>query len=762
MFQRRLAHLGLIIAALLVLIAGRLMQVQVFGRGEYVRQADETLTQRTPIETTRGAIRDVRGRVIAEDVACIDAAVDYRAVTHDVNHPIVRQWVQRLALERLRARPDGAYRAAADATARRAMREAEEQRVRDDIAAMWPRLAQMAGLSIEEMDDIRSSIDLKVKMRHRRNTYRKFAAAMNEAANRPPPPWYQRWLLSGEGELPTEDEFAEVIAEQVSPHVVLRAIPTELQNVLGRSPEHYPGLTLQPSTHRRYPYGHEAAHVIGYLRRVAAARLASDPEAGDEARAYLPNDLAGDAGLEALAEPLLRGSRGFLSSRGGRQAGRVEPVPGRDVTATIDIALQADLRDAFTRVKIPHPDRENPAYEVSPMYGAAVVIDVPTGEIRAMVSYPDFDLNKLSDGGFLALRDDLRNRPLFNRATMAQYEPGSTVKPLVGIAAISTGVARPDERIECTGYLVLNGRRYLTGRCWTATSGPTVFVHHNTPWNDPHRGPRPELDGHLDFAESVQRSCNIYFENMADRLGAQRLSEWYERFGLGRPTGLGIAEASGLLPRQYRGPNIAATTWSAGIGQGSVLATPVQIANAIATIARGGEWVRPRLLRDELPGRAGATDRLPTGANPESIAAARRGMGLVVSTIAGTGGAVRREDVSVAAKTGTAQAAEFKLPMTDANGSLVRNDKGHRVWVAQRPGTFGRPNPELPWYRASDLSGTKLNHAWFVGFAPAENPTIAFAVMVEYGGAGGNAVAGPVAAELLDACVKHGYVPTRR
>lgn len=760
MFERRLRKVAMILAALLVLILGRLMQVQVFARHDYAAEADKAMTQVSYIETTRGSILDVRGRVLAEDVACIDAAVDYRAVTRDTAHPVVNEWVRRLALQRLRARPDGTYRAAPNAAARKQMLEAEQQRVRDDIAAMWPRLAQMAGLSIEEMDDIRASIDLKVKIRHRRNTYRKFEAAMDEASKRATPPWYQRWLITGEGDLPAEEEYAETISEQTSPHVVLRAIPPEVQNALGRSLEHYPGLVLQPSTHRHYPYGREAAHAIGYLRRVSAERMKADPDAKDETRAYLPNDLAGDSGIEALAEPLLRGSRGSESFLGGRSAGRVEPARGQDVTTTLDIELQAEIRDLFTRVKVKHPDSDITAYEVGPMHGAAVVIDVPSGEVRALVSYPDFDLNGLAEGGFSALNEDRLNRPLFNRATMAEYEPGSTVKPVAGIAGISAGVSAIDERFECTGYLVIGGRQYARGRCWTANIGPTVYAHHSTPWDDPHRGPSPEQDGHLDLAEAIQRSCNIYFQKVANRLGPELLSDWYERFGLGRPTGIGIAERPGRLPRGAKTPQ---ATWSAGMGQGSILATPLQVANVMATIARDGEWARPRLVRAPLSTPAGAPpDRAPTGARADAIREAQRGMGLVVSRQGGTGHAVRRNDVAVAAKTGSAQAAEFKLAMVDEKGKEVLDARGRRHFVTQQPSIFGKPNPQLPWYRSGDLEGGTLTHAWFVGYAPAENPTVAFAVLVEYAGGGGNAVAGPLAAELLDACIKHGYVPTRR
>lgn len=771
MFERRLRTVALLLAFLVLLIAGRLMQVQVFGREHYQKEARKALTRSRPIETTRGPILDVRGRVLAEDRACIDAAVDYRAVTRDLDQKLVNDWVSDLALERLRNRPDGSYRAASS-EARKAMRAAEEERVREAIAAMWPRLAELSGKSVEEIENVRSEIDHKVKIGKRRLLYRRYEAAVNESSSRPAPPWYQRWLISGGDEVPTEEEFDETTIEQLSPHVVLRNVPPHVQNELGTNPDRYPGLILRPSANRVYPFGAQAAHAIGYLRKVTKKDLENDGYGRDDLRAYRPLDLIGENGVESLAEQALRGVRGQESvvgtESGLTETRRTNPSPGRAVTTTIDVELQAEIREAFQRAQIPHPDRTVEAVREGVVHGAAVVIDVPTGEVRALVSYPDFDLND-SDAIRMVLPLDERNKPMWNRATRSAYEPGSTVKPLVGIAAIAAGKARLDERIECTGYLFLRGRQWANGRCWTATSFDVVYPHHSIPGGDPHRGPTPDLDGHLNLTDAVQRSCNIYFENMADRLGAEGLSQWFERFGLGRPTGIGLPESAGRLPRQFpKGPMQTSATWSAGMGQRSVLATPLQIANAMATIARDGVWMRPRLVRDPdvaTPAQAGADplpDRVDLGLPRDAVQAAKRGMGLVVSSAAGTGGAVRFGDLAVAAKTGTAQAAPFTLPMTDADGKLVLDDKGNRIWVKQRPGTWDNPNRDLPWYRASDAAGDKLNHAWLVGFAPADNPTIAFAVMVEYGGGGGGTIAGPLARRLLEACVNHGYVPTRK
>jgi penicillin-binding protein 2 len=242
------------------------------------------------------------------------------------------------------------------------------------------------------------------------------------------------------------------------------------------------------------------------------------------------------------------------------------------VRLTIDIDLQRAIEDRFA-----HPLLDNKPEAA--MYGAAVVIDVPTGQIRALVSYPTYDINDLDQLYPRLVRDDI-NRPLMNRATQFALEPGSTVKPIVGIGAITEGLLKPYEGIECTGYLVLNGKRYThEGKCWTM-GGRTAPMHHLG-----HQGTHGNPDGFLTYPEALQRSCNVFFETLADRLGIDRLSLWMERFGLGRPVGIGLPEAAGMRPDSYKGPAFLRSgiiTWTGAIGQNHVAATPLQMANVAA------------------------------------------------------------------------------------------------------------------------------------------------------------------------------------
>jgi cell division protein FtsI/penicillin-binding protein 2 len=322
---------------------------------------------------------------------------------------------------------------------------------------------------------------------------------------------------------------------------------------------------------------------------------------------------------------------------------------------------------------------------------------------------------------------------------------------------------------------VLDGVKYPNGRCWVAsmyTGKIPSVAHHPVPAADPHP------TGFLTFSDALQRSCNVFFETLADRQQMDRLGYWYDRFGLGRPSGVGIAEVSGQIPGDVPVPAIEhrVATWFSGIGQSQVLATPIQMANAVATIARRGIWMRPTLLPRDIDTNANqSSDVVDLHLNPVAIDQAWDGMTRVVNTIAGTGKTMHMDDLLVAGKTGSAQAAILKIPRRDEQGKLIyktlevpvmdANGKVTKVqrttpdWEPIEPGTEEHPNPLAPWYRSYGTKDDRpvLVHAWVIGFAPANNPKIAFSVFVEYGGSGGGAAAA-VARQVLAACVEHGYL----
>ncbi len=758
MFERRLkVLLGFIFFTTFILVL-RAGWLQIVQGSEYARRAIDAGRHTTPIETSRGTLVDFRDRVIAIDAPCIDACVDYRALNPDSKE--AQDWLRLQAKARLVAR--GALKGVKDE--RQQIIEVEYLEVRKDLKAMWARLAEVSNHSAEEIEEVRLAIIRRVEMRRRYVWYKKFEEAKERAANKAPAPSWYKWLIDDTQSVPELDSFKVTVSEQTETHVILKAIDNDAYTALDKLRERWPWLELKKSTHRFYPFNDIACHVIGNLAPVMKEDLEKNANvlamAGDDSRKYFYNDSIGRSGLERLCEPELRGSRGSMVRQVGRE-GVVEtiaPTPGKDVRITIDMDLQMRIQEAFLRYK-EQDDPQRPGADlrvkeipVHEMHGAAVVIDVPTGEVRAMVSYPTFDLNQF-DALYAQLAKDGLNQPLLNRATQSALEPGSTVKPMVGLAAITSGVAHVDDTVECTGYLVIDGRVIKTGgKCWVASKFghliPSV-AHHPIPSRAPHP------TGFLTFTDALERSCNVFFETMAHRLGFERLGQWFRKFGLGEFTEIGIPEVRGRVPGDVTVPNPLSATWFSGIGQSQVLATPIQMANVAATIARRGIFVRPHLRVSETA----EVERRDLQLDPRAVQAAIEGMIRVVNSPAGTGTILHRDDMLVAAKTGTAQAAMFNVIVRDAEGKPERDESGRIKRTFFKPSTADQPNPAMPWYRGSGNSGSDLGHAWFIGFAPARDPKIAFAVMVEYGGSGGRD-AGPVAQAILEACIEHGYLPS--
>ncbi len=782
MFERRLKVILLLLFVATGILLLRAVHLQIVMKKAWTQRADDAMRRPQSIETVRGRIVDYMGKVVAADVASTDACVDYRAVLQ----PAEPKWVQGKAIDRLRTRLGDAYRKA-PLVERNKMIADEVEQIGVDIDAMWERLAEVSQLkdetreqAIARIDDVRQAIIARVEMRRRYLWYRNYENAVKEHAqgDEDATVW-ERWLLDASGTTPEVDKFIITVAEQQEAHVVLRAIAPAVAADLGRDVEQYPGLALRPSTNRYYPFGPVAAHMLGRLSRVDRDDLEKDPNArkkGDDLRQYFPNDLIGRTGIEKLAEPALRGRRGQIERKlGDDTVISSDPAQrGQDVRLSIDMDLQRDVEALFKHVPIKD---FNEKLTTTEMYGAAIVIDVPTGQVRVMASNPGFDPNTLEETyGQMAL--DEINRPLLNRATQLALEPGSTVKTLVGLSAITAGKLGVHEGIECDGYLHIGGRKQSNGRCWTAskfgnrldeaTGAPFPVAHHQIPF--PHKGHHGNADGFLTYSDGLERSCNIFFEMSADRLGMDALCYWYDQWGLGRETGLGITESRGRLPRLKDATDAQkrTTTLFAGIGQGQVAATPIQMANVAATIARKGIWKRPRLFAPDPalpfePSNLGQ-DTVDLRLSPEGLAEAKAGMVRVVNSAAGTGiilvrnSPILKNRATIAGKTGTAQAAKFSAVQRDPTTHKPLRDENNRIRRTYfEPLTAANPKG-MVWYRGSGRNYDELAHAWYIGFAPADNPRIAFCVFVEYGGSGGIAAA-PIATGMLEACVKHGYLP---
>lgn len=783
MFERRLKILLGIIFCMAAVMFVRAVQLQVAEKGDWEKKAVESMKRLGSVETSRGRILDRNGKVLASDAPCIDVAVDYRAIALDP------EWIKRQAQLRL---PPRSEKLPAGVT--RAQLLAQEiDRVKVDVDHMWTTIGQVCNKSPEEIEEIKQEIQGRVSLLQRNAWYKRFNKAhKGKDADDDATPAWRRWL-AGEGEETDDAREAAInaaqvnIGEQAQTHVIVEDINDQQQVALQKALPGCPGLELKQSTHRRYDpiAARVATHVLGHVSPVTAKDLDADPHKTDVLRRYLPRDVIGRDGVEREAEASLRGVKGQRAY----YVGKKEPeeisaaTPGEDVTTTIDIDLQREIDDAFEK-PITVTDNDGSTQTFSQLHGAAVVIDVPTGEVLAMVSHPTYDLNAFEEK-FHELASDEENKPLLNRATQQALPPGSMAKTIIGSVGVTRGVLTPTEGIECTGFLQLPDLKNPAKtrvfekrfRCWTARL-TTPIAHHSLP--EPSQQNRYDgRYGFLSLEDGIERSCNVFFETVAWRLKMPGVIDAFDLFGLGRPTGVGVDEVAGSIrpPETVRGEQIEGATIGAGIGQGYITATPIQMANVAATLARNGVWLRPELLtgdalahRRPLPKAAFTDERRDLHLAPEALSAIRRGMIRVLRNRTGTGPSEHDlpgiqkffESLDAAGKTGSAQisGSRVSLIVRDAQGNAVREDPPPDADPKTWKGPPKRRYLELdsrPWLHGTGAKHDLLAHAWIMGYAPATNPKIAFCCLVEYGGSGGR-VAGPISKAVLESCVRHGYL----
>ena len=475
-----------------------------------------------------------------------------------------------------------------------------------------------------------------------------------------------------------------------------------------------PGVSIEPSQSRFFPYGGAAAHVLGHVGAVTESELRDD----DDPILDLPSLRIGKIGIERQYDLALRGKVGTTELE-VNALGRVkqelknrrrDPEPGHDIVLTLDIELQRFIVERLAD--------QNAA--------AVAVMEVNTGDVLALVSTPGFDPNAFSEGISADLWHELVNNPyapLTNKAIAGQYAPGSTFKIAVMLAALESGIGS-GFTTHCSGYIEYGDRRF---HCWKK-------------WGH----------GTLNMTGAIRESCDVYFYGLSRKLGMDKIAAMARRLGLGEDTGIDIVgERSGLIPTPDWKQATLGQRWTggetlvAGIGQGYVLATPLQLAVMVARVANGGFAVTPRLTRDLFEGAevsARPDDAFPSiGLKERSLKLVRHAMDQVVNHEKGTARGSRLVDsaMTMAGKTGTSQ---------------VR-----RISRAERlRGVF--KNKDLPWRRR--------DHALFVAYAPVDEPRYAVAVIVEHGG-GGSRVAAPVARDIMQELERHelqvaeGGAPTR-
>ncbi|MEM6314589.1 MAG: penicillin-binding transpeptidase domain-containing protein, partial [Planctomycetota bacterium] len=491
MFKRRVGILLLVMVGASALLLGRAAHVQVWQHGSWDAFVADELSRSMLTATTRGRILDRNGNVLAKDGPEMDAAVDYRVLGVEPDE----QWLKWRAYNRLKRDPALWKKYLdADRAKRDELWEAEKTALRGELADMWRILAEATGTDPADIDDARREILSKVHARRTFIAETRYRAALSEWEATDPPGWWRRWLLGENHDPPAADEFDETIDEELQHHVVLEAIPGAARVELARQLRRFEGaLVLQTTQRREYPFGDVAAHVIGVLGQVSRTDLDADPEPGERRRRYFQNDLIGKGGLEQIAERRLRGTRGVIEREMGdgawELADQTPGLPGDDVRTTLDIAFTRDIQRAFENVTAPllteDADGRTGYHTRQPMPGGAVVIDVDSAELLALVSYPSYDLNDYDADYELLVRDPV-NLPLYNRATQFAATPGSTMKPLTGIAGVLEGTTDVGERITCDGYLHIDGQRKTFGRCWIMkTYGVTHQENrHNPPGVD--------------------------------------------------------------------------------------------------------------------------------------------------------------------------------------------------------------------------------------------------------------------------------------
>lgn len=594
--QRRTRRMGLVLLLVLLLLAGRMWQLQIVHGEHYAALADGNRMRRLSIPAPRGVIRDREGRVLADNRLAFTVSIV----------------------------PGGLV---------------------DNREAVVERLSRILGRSPAEIE-----------------------AALQ----------------------------ADQRAYPYEPLRVARDVPPEVAVAVEEQRMDLPGVMVEQEPIRRYPAGSTASHVLGYLQLASPEDLAAY-------QGYRPSDLVGRIGIERAYEEHLRGERGFQQvevnalSRPIRVLGSVPPVPGNDLVLTVDAELQRAATEAVAE-QLERLKRE-PGRLGPPGGGAVVVLDVKTGAVLALVSYPEYDPNMFLTGDrgayFAQLERDPLS-PLFNRAIQGVYAPGSSFKPVTLLAALERRVTTPDEVYVATGVVDVGGRLF---RDWTVTRGL------------PPAGP-------VDAVTAMERSVNDYFYVMGSRAGIQAIAATARALGLGRSTGLDIRpqDAAGLVPDPAWKRAAHGELWYPGdtanvsIGQGFLQVTPLQLAVMYAGLANRGAVYEPYLVQAIIsPSGEEIYRREPRllsylEASPASWNTVHRSLLAVTSGERGTArSAFERFPIPVAGKTGSAQVA----PSRDT-------------------------------------------HAWFAAYAPADNPEVAVAVLLEYGG-GGGAAAAPVACRVLAA-----------
>jgi len=707
MYDKRVKIFVIVIGLLLLVCVLRLVQMQLLADSS-LQDAIAELQQGKAhqLKTVRGRILDRKGKVLAVDEPRFQLCIEYK---------LSRFLDQRVARARL-------LRAAKQNNA-----EAALPKVQKELQAGLENLQQVIE-KCTRFGHERAEIEQKIKnINDRMWNLRTFVAWVR---NGPDPNIVDKYgkeinsvplseaIADFARKFPDEDERLLLVGKvadvtEMGTTQPLLELETD-DDIFAAQVEFldFDAVEILPGARRFYPFGSLSAQTIGWVGPATGSYR--NLFENDRLASYLEDEVCGKRpGVEYVCEAILRGKRGELVYDIDRQLiSRTETQFGKDVTLTLDIQLQQRIENYLA--SYPHDPNCGPGT-------AAVVIDAGTGDILALVSMPVFDLNRARFDYDSLVKDS--NEPLINRAICAQYPPGSVIKPVILIAALESGKITPDEIINCPAQKAPTG----WPSCWIYNRH---HIGHSDNWSNNARN-------------AIRGSCNIYFSQLADRIEPPTLQQWLYKFGYGRtiPTFQirnsqsdirGLRQAAGqissLVPRPSslaaRGqghepldlPPLAETERRLfGIGQGNLRVTPLQVANAMAAIARGGVFKQPRLFREmsDLECPATNLEPEPLGISPQTLEVVRDGMYAVVNESGGT----------------------------------AYKEFAHSGLPEQGVQTYGKTgSTEAP------------EVAWFAGFAKDnKDRSIAIAVVVE-GGQHGSSDAAPLARDIIQFCIDAGYI----
>ncbi|MBX3363197.1 MAG: hypothetical protein KF866_00400 [Phycisphaeraceae bacterium] len=774
MFHRRLLLMAALLVVALTLVSARL-GVLTIAKGEAMRSIVESrLIRQTWTPAVRGRILDRKGRLLAVPAPRYDFAVDYPVLTGDWATRRATAFAQRThAREWAEATP-----AQRDALVARYL-PAYERAVQE----MWHVVAEASETPLGVLESRSMAVRRRVERMHEQVVHTRVtrAVAEDQARGRTLTPEREAEIQRRARQPLDVQRTHHVLATAASDRSAFELKSRLGERITIRPGEEFgitneedilrfPGLHIVAGEGRTYPLEsvvvdvHRstlpgplrgqgvveieveglATHILGWVRRGATREhqqarstwLADRPDEAERAMhtsgrdrgRYDSDDEVGVWGIEASQEPILRGLRGLIERR--LDTGRTTHMPaeaGRDVRLTIDAMLQARVHAAMAPELglATVQDWHGPATPWmpvgTPLNGAAVVLEIETGDILALVSTPSFTRAQLRDDPS-SIFHDVVDAPWVNRAVAKPYPPGSIAKAMIFCSAVSRGVLALDERIVCTGHL-LPGRTD-DYQCWI---WKRYRVTHQEDFGHPLRGD-----------EALMVSCNIFFYTLGRRLGGPGIAEVYHDYGLGETLGLGVGggeEFAGWTGRRDPpdSPIIIPDAILMGIGQGPVAWTPLHAARAMAVLARYGVDLPPRIVvSPDAPRR-----QRWVSLDPAAVRMSLAGLRLAVTDQRGTGHHI--------------------IMPEGGREPIFTPPPGVQIWgktgTAQAPHLMVDPDGEGPLEPVIARQG---DHSWFVVLVGRDQPRYVIAVLMEYAGSGGK-VSGPIVNQIIQALQQEGY-----